>query len=72
MPAHEHKACPRCHQPFECRVGDIGNCQCNSIVLSVEERAFVETRYSDCLCANCLKDLQNKYILFKEKYLFNG
>lgn len=72
MPFHEQKACPRCSRAFECKVGDIGHCQCSSMVLSMEEKAFIETRYNDCLCADCLKDLQNKYTLFKEKYLFNG
>ncbi|HVX51615.1 MAG TPA: cysteine-rich CWC family protein [Chitinophagaceae bacterium] len=72
MPNHEQKNCPRCGNPFECKAGDIGHCQCSSIVLTIEEAAFIEGRYSDCLCARCLTDLQNKYVLFKEKYLFNG
>ena len=72
MPNHEQKSCPRCKRPFECKVGDIGHCQCTGISLSLEERAFIETRYSDCLCTDCLKGLQNKYTLFKEKYLSNG
>jgi len=72
MPKHEQKSCPRCGSAFECKAGDISNCQCNSMVLTVEETAFIEMRYNDCLCAVCLADLQNKYILFKEKYLYNG
>ena len=69
MPFHEQKSCPRCNKAFECKAGDITNCQCNPIALTVEERAFIETRYNDCLCATCLKDLQNKHTLFKEKFL---
>ncbi len=68
MPTHEKKACPRCRQPFECKVGDIGHCQCNGIRLTAEERSFIEQRYNDCLCRDCLEALQNKYTLFKEKY----
>jgi hypothetical protein len=68
MPSHEAKNCPRCNNLFECKVGDISHCQCSGIKLSVEERAFVEQRYSDCLCEKCLYELKNKYIFFKEKY----
>ena len=69
MPLHEPKVCPRCNKQFECRVGDIANCQCSSITLTIEERAFIEDRYQDCLCGNCLKELKNKYIFFKEKFM---
>jgi hypothetical protein len=72
MPQHENKVCPRCESAFECKVGDIGHCQCSGFVLTAEEMAFIETRYNDCLCSRCLLDLQNKYTLFKEKYLYNG
>ncbi|HMH32078.1 MAG TPA: cysteine-rich CWC family protein [Puia sp.] len=71
MPQHEPKTCPRCQVAFECRVGDIGNCQCQGLSLSAEEMAFIEERYADCLCRQCLTDLKNKYILFREKFLFN-
>ena len=72
MPQHEIKACPRCNILFECKAGDINHCQCKNIVLSIEEMAFVESRYNDCLCINCLQQLKNRYTLFKEKYLFNS
>ena len=72
MPTHEIKSCPRCKQPFECKVGSISLCQCSSITLTVAEQAFIEDKYQDCLCGNCLKDIQNKYIVFKEKFLQHG
>ena len=68
MPFHETKACPRCSAPFQCKVGAISHCDCSSVTLTLEEQAFIEGKYNDCLCLNCLKDLKNKYILFKEKY----
>ena len=71
MPQHELKACPRCNTSFECKAGDINHCQCRNISLSIEEVAFIETRYEDCVCFNCLLQLKNRYTLFKEKYLFN-
>ena len=72
MPSHEVKSCPRCGKAFECKAGDITQCQCYGIQLSPEERAFIEERYKDCLCADCLLQLKNRYMLFKEKYLFNS
>ena len=72
MPAHEPKICPRCAKEFVCRVGDIANCDCSTITLTIEERAFIEDRYQDCLCLNCMRDLKNKYVLFKERFLHNG
>jgi len=71
MPQHEEKSCPRCAAAFTCKTGDVANCQCVNIYLTAEETAFIEDRYNDCLCINCLQDLKNKYIFFKEKFLFN-
>jgi len=68
---HEEKKCSRCKSSFECRVGNIVQCQCYGIALNVEERAFIEERYNDCLCRDCLLELKQRYILFREKYLFN-
>lgn len=70
MPLHEQKNCPRCNQSFECKVGDINHCHCSNITFTLAEKAFIEERYSDCLCNACLKDLKNKYTLFMEKYFY--
>lgn len=50
----ETKYCPRCQTPFECRVGNIPQCQCNGIRLTAEDKAFIAANYTDCLCRNCL------------------
>jgi hypothetical protein len=68
MPLHEQKNCARCNQSFECKAGDIAHCHCKDVQLSLEERSFIEGKYIDCLCHQCLLDLKNKYVLFKEKY----
>lgn len=68
MCKHEEKRCPRCSNVFECKVGTIAQCQCTAIQLSVEETAFIQAKYDDCLCINCLHDLQKKYVHFKSKY----
>ena len=70
MCKHEDKHCPRCNIVFECKAGSIMLCQCSTIQLSVEERAYVESKYEDCLCVNCLYTLQKEYVLFKEKQIF--
>ncbi len=70
MCQHEIKKCPRCERPFECKVGAIAQCQCFVIELSLEEKAFIEGRYNDCLCAGCLQELKNRYTFFREKYFF--
>jgi hypothetical protein len=72
MCKHEEKKCPRCQQPFECRVGDISHCQCTGLSFTAEEKAFIEERYTDCLCRSCLIELKQRSTLFKEKYFVNG
>ena len=67
---HEQKNCPRCEKMFECKVGDVGNCQCSQIKLNLEEIAFIEELYDDCLCINCIYELRRRYVHFVNKYLF--
>jgi hypothetical protein len=67
MCAHDQKICPRCSQKFECKLGSITECQCYGISLTVEENAFIQSRYDDCLCRNCLIELKNQYVVFREK-----
>jgi hypothetical protein len=72
MCKHEEKYCPRCHAAFECRVGDVAQCQCSGIGLSPAEREFIADRYRDCLCRKCLLELKQPETLFKEKYFSNA
>ncbi|RZM06127.1 MAG: hypothetical protein EOO88_53835 [Pedobacter sp.] len=68
MCAHEEKYCPRCNKRFECKPGSIAACQCVGVNISVELRAFLKERYSDCLCNECLVYLSAEPNLFKERY----
>jgi len=72
MCKHEEKTCPRCAGYFECKVGDIAHCQCVGITFTTEEKAFIEDRYHDCLCRNCLLELKQRYTFFKEKYFVHA
>lgn len=60
---HEEKKCPRCNILFECKPGNVAHCQCYGIVLSVDERAFIEERYNDCLCSVCLHEFSKREFL---------
>ncbi len=70
MCQHETKNCPRCKTAFECKAGNITQCQCFGITMTVEQKAYIELRYNDCLCRNCLTQLQNEVELFKEKFIY--
>ncbi len=65
MATHETKPCPRCKRNFECKVGNISECQCSQVQLSYEERVFIESKYTDCLCGQCLQTLQFQYRLHR-------
>jgi hypothetical protein len=68
MQKHETKTCPRCHQPFECKPGNITTCQCYGITLPASVKAHIENKYTDCLCRDCLLHLQQDVNFFKEKF----
>ena len=70
MCLHETKNCPRCKKTFECKPGNIVHCQCYGVSLNDEQRAYIEQRYADCLCRECLLYLKQELNLFKEKYMF--
>jgi hypothetical protein len=70
MSQHEPKNCPRCCKQIECKPGNITQCQCYGLKLTEEEKAFIEQRYNDCLCRDCLLQLKNQVELFKEKFIY--
>jgi nicotinate-nucleotide--dimethylbenzimidazole phosphoribosyltransferase len=62
MASHETKKCERCSTLFECKVGNILECQCYAVQLTENEKAYISGKqYSDCLCAACLNNLKNQY-----------
>jgi hypothetical protein len=61
MPLHEIKQCVRCQKNFECKVGNVLECQCSQIQLSYEEAVYIESLYTDCLCIDCLFVLRYQF-----------
>ncbi|MDA3870022.1 MAG: cysteine-rich CWC family protein [Gammaproteobacteria bacterium] len=57
MPLSTIKTCPGCQRTFECKAGDVENCQCVSVKLTSLERANIAGHYDNCLCASCLAQL---------------
>ena len=58
-----HKVCERCGTGFECRAGDIPNCECNGIEITGKEIDYSKAKYRDCLCVNCLREIGQTYQL---------
>ncbi len=67
---HEKKNCPGCGHVFECKPGNITQCQCYGILLSEEIKAYMEQQYNDCLCRDCLEKMNTEFELFKEKFIY--
>ncbi|MBC7866623.1 MAG: cysteine-rich CWC family protein [Gloeobacteraceae cyanobacterium ES-bin-316] len=65
---HELKTCPRCKQSFECKVGDVINCQCYAIAVPWQVYDHISQKYDECICAECLQELNQPQQLFKEKF----
>ena len=61
MYKHEDKYCPRCEILFECKVGNILQCQCHGILMNNEEQQYIFKQYSDCLCFNCIVALRKEF-----------
>jgi nicotinate-nucleotide--dimethylbenzimidazole phosphoribosyltransferase len=62
MASHETKKCERCGTLFECKVGNILECECYAVQLTENEKVYVAGKqYRDCICAACLTSLQQQY-----------
>jgi Cysteine-rich CWC len=61
MCQHETKHCGRCQAPFECKVGNITECQCYGVAMSDHEKKFIADNYNDCLCRQCLEAIKTEF-----------
>jgi len=58
---HEVKYCGRCNAQFDCRIQDIASCQCSTVLVSEATVDYLLRNSYDCLCANCLTELEDKF-----------
>ena len=61
MNKHEEKHCPRCNLLFECKPGNITQCQCFGIIFVVEVKLLIAGKYEDCLCRHCIIEMKNEF-----------
>lgn len=64
-----NKTCQRCQSTFECNSHDIVNCNCFDIEISTETKDYLQKTSYDCLCKQCLTEVE-KYALLKKDYPF--
>ncbi|WP_313374461.1 cysteine-rich CWC family protein [Chishuiella sp.] len=82
-----NKKCGRCSKNFNCNTSQIEACHCSTTVLLEEARSFLLKTSYDCLCNDCLEDINNfaklskqykfpqtpqEYILNVHYYIENG
>ena len=67
MSLHETKYCPRCGEEFECKPGNITQCQCFTVNLTKQEMQLIRELYDDCLCRQCLIELKGKIKRYKNE-----
>ncbi|RKR84961.1 hypothetical protein BDD43_5215 [Mucilaginibacter gracilis] len=58
---HEIIRCERCSTAFECKANKFTQCQCSAVALTINEVQYVSELYDGCLCAQCLRVLQQEY-----------
>ena len=52
------KTCPRCGKEFEC-VHSV-DCWCVKVKLTDTTKAYLKEHYNDCLCKDCLEEINGK------------
>ncbi len=57
------KICPHCQCDFECRNDNVMECDCVNVILTKEAFRFISSRYSDCLCVDCLDEIKQMQAL---------
>jgi hypothetical protein len=63
------KQCQRCDNSFDCQPENISECQCNSIAISEKTSLFLRNSFFDCLCKNCLLEIEEKTQHIDSQYI---
>jgi hypothetical protein len=58
---HEIIRCERCGDAFECKANKYSQCQCSTVQLSINQVQYISELYDGCLCASCLRVLQQEH-----------
>jgi len=53
------------------QAGNISQCHCLEIALSLEEKIYIEEKFADCLCNHCLLQIKQEYKLSLDKFVFD-
>ena len=67
----KNKICPRCKKEFTCNTENISACDCSQVTLSNETKSYLTKTFYNCLCNNCLLEL-NQLIAKEKEYPFPG
>lgn len=59
--------CSRCNETMECKVDDISNCACTTIVIKDEIKEFFKKTHYKCLCNSCIEKL-NYFVELDQEY----
>ena len=63
------KKCDRCQNNFDCNSENITECFCNDIHINEDIKDYLKETTYDCLCSDCLKEL-NHYSELKLQFPF--
>jgi hypothetical protein len=58
---HEIISCERCNTAIECKANAYTKCQCSAVQLTINEVQYISELFDGCLCAKCLRELQEEY-----------
>lgn len=61
--------CDRCNKEFECDSTSIENCDCSTLKLHPDTIEYLKNTFYDCLCHDCLKEVDH-YQQLKLQYPF--
>jgi hypothetical protein len=63
MNKHEIISCERCMKRIECKANSYTKCQCSEVRLTLNEVQYIGDLFDGCLCAGCLLELQQEYLV---------
>jgi hypothetical protein len=69
--AEKNKICARCKKEFRCDAENVAACACSAVSLSNETKSFLANTYYDCLCNDCLMEL-NQLVAKEKIYPYPG